>query len=226
MKAHEAVMKWVTDELTSGRLHIGDRLPGERQLAETLQVSRNSLREALRVLEALGTIRTSTGSGPQSGTMITADPEQALTLALNLQLATSHVGHDHIYEVRLLLETWAAAHSDPELGDWEQAGHLLERMDDPALSLEDFLQLDAEFHVTASRSAANPLISTLMEALRLSIFDHTVSRAKALPDWSATSERLRAEHRAVYEALRAGDAEEAAILLERHIRGYYLETQA
>src|SRR5688500_17922536 len=54
MKAHETVMGWVTAELQSGRLSIGDHLPGERALAETLHVSRGSLREALRVLEALG----------------------------------------------------------------------------------------------------------------------------------------------------------------------------
>ena len=53
MKAHEVVMAWVTEELTSGRLRIGDRLPGERTLAETLEVSRASLREALRVLDAV-----------------------------------------------------------------------------------------------------------------------------------------------------------------------------
>lgn len=102
-------MEWVTEELRSGRLHIGDHLPGERALAEALQVSRSSLREALRVLEALGTIRTATGSGPRSGTIITASPEQALTLALNLQLATSQVEHHHVYEMRLLLESWAAS---------------------------------------------------------------------------------------------------------------------
>ncbi len=79
MKAHEVVMTWVTDELSSGRLRIGDRLPGERALAETLGVSRASLREALRVLEALGAIRSSTGSGPNAGTIVTAAPEQALS---------------------------------------------------------------------------------------------------------------------------------------------------
>ena len=89
-------MAWVTEELTSGRLRIGDRLPGERTLAETLEVSRASLREALRVLEALGVIRSATGSGPNAGTIVTAAPAQALSLALNLQLATSHVEHRHI----------------------------------------------------------------------------------------------------------------------------------
>ena len=223
-KVHETVMDWVTAELRSGRLSIGDHLPGERVLAETLQVSRGSLREALRVLEALGTIRTSTGSGPNSGTIVTAAPEQALALALNMQLATRHVEHEHIYEVRLLLETWSAEHADLQGAEFTDAEALLDRMDDPELPLEAFLQLDALFHVTLARAAGNPLISTLMDALRTSIADHTLARAVALPDWSATAARLRSEHRAIYERMRADDREGAARQVREHIRGYYLET--
>ena len=224
MKAHEAVMNWVTGELSSGRLRIGDHLPSERALAETLKVSRSSLREALKVLEALGTIQASTGSGPRSGTVVTAAPEQGLALALNLQLATSHVEHSHVYEVRLLLETWAARNSDPSRGDWDAAARLLELMDQPGTSVPEFLRLDAEFHVAISQAASNPLISTLMDALRTSIADHTLTRAQALPDWEATAARLRGEHRAIFDALRRGDGDKAADLVHQHIRGYYLET--
>ncbi|WP_125099988.1 FadR/GntR family transcriptional regulator [Leucobacter chromiireducens] len=226
MKAHEVVMNWVTSELASGRLHIGDHLPGERALAETLQVSRSSLREALRVLEALGTITTATGSGPRSGTIITAAPEQAFALSLNLELATQRVEHVHVTETRLLLEHWAALHSAPEQVDQAAASALLARMDEPGLSIEEFLALDAEFHATLSRAAGNPLISTLMEALRLAIADHTAMLARALPEWQSTAQRLRSEHRAILAALSGGDGAGAGELLREHIAGYYSETTA
>lgn len=226
VKAHESVMDWVTEELRSGRLKIGDHLPSERALSETLGVSRSSLREALRVLEALGTISTATGSGPRSGTIITAAPGQALSLSVTLQLVTNQVGHHDIYETRQLLEGWAALHSSAERGDWDVAEALLEKMDDPSLPLEDFLRFDAEFHVVISKGAENPLISTLMEALRLSVADHTVARARALPDWRATSARLQKEHRAILAALRAGESTVAATLIKDHIEGYYEETAA
>ena len=217
-------MNWVTAELSSGRLRIGDHLPSERSLAETLQVSRSSLREALKVLEALGTIQAATGSGPRSGTVVTAAPEQALALALNLQLATSHVEHSHVYEMRLLLETWGAEHSDPDRGDWESVEQLLKLMDDPSIPVAEFLRLDAQFHVTVSRTAGNPLISTLMDALRTSIADHTLARAQALPDWERTAKRLRSEHHAILDALRRGERGTAADLVRQHIQGYYTET--
>ena len=226
MKAHEVVMNWVTSELASGRLHIGDHLPGERALAETLQVSRSSLREALRVLEALGTITTATGSGPRSGTIITAAPEQAFALSLNLELATQRVEHVHVTETRLLLEHWAALHSAPEQVDQAAASALLARMDEPGLSIEEFLALDAEFHATLSRAAGNPLISTLMEALRLAIADHTAMLARALPEWQSTAQRLRSEHRAILAALSGGDGAGAGELLREHIAGYYSESTA
>ena len=224
-------MQWVTDELSAGRLSIGDHLPSERALAETLKVSRGSIREALRVLEALGSIRSSTGSGPRAGTVITAAPEQALSLALNLQLATSQVEHPHVFEMRLLLEDWAVRNVGPENADpqhpvWMKAEKLLDMMDDPALPVADFLTLDAQFHVALSHAANNPLASTLMDAMRTAIEDHTVERAQALPDWEATSKRLRSEHRAILDAARNGRADTAADLLKEHIRGYYAETSA
>lgn len=225
MKAHETVMEWVTGELRSGRLRIGDRLPSERALAETLGVSRSSLREALRVLEALGTISSATGSGPRSGTVITAAPEQALALSLGLQLATRQVGHHDVFEVRQLLEGWSARHSDPGRVDWAAATRLLELMDAPDLAVEQFLALDAQFHVLLSTAADNPLISTLMDALRSSVAGHTLARARALPDWPATSHRLRVEHRGILDALCAGRREEAAALISAHITGYYEETE-
>lgn len=225
MKSHEMVMAWATNELSEGRLRIGDRLPGERALAETLGVSRSSVREALRVLEALGSIRSSTGSGPGSGTVITAAPEQALSLALNLQLATNHVEHRHIVAVRTLLETWAAEHSNPQPGDWAEAEHLLALMDDPDLPIEQFLIHDAQFHVALSRTAGNPLISTLMESLRISVSEHTAARARSIPDWSVAAARLRAEHHEILRTIRAGERERGAELLRAHIEGYYRQTE-
>lgn len=224
-RAHETVLAWVTGELQSGRLHIGDHLPPERSLAETLGVSRSSLREAIRVLEALGTVQSARGSGPRSGTIVTAAPAQAVALALNLQLASDQLRFQDLVEVRLMLETGAARCVDPAHADWTSSEQLLDRMDEPGLGLEEFLRLDAEFHVSISRAASNPLVSTLMDALRFVISEHTLARARGVRDWPGLAGRLRREHRAVFEALRAGDGAGAAVLLEDHIRGYYSETQ-
>ena len=73
-KAWESVLARIEERLVDGRLRPGDHLPPERTLAAELGVARSSVREAVRVLEAMGLIRTQTGSGPSSGAIIIARP--------------------------------------------------------------------------------------------------------------------------------------------------------
>ena len=54
MRTHELVLQWIEKQLSDGDLTLGGRLPGERTMAEQLQVSRTSVREAVRILEAMG----------------------------------------------------------------------------------------------------------------------------------------------------------------------------
>ncbi|WP_438803621.1 FadR/GntR family transcriptional regulator [Microbacterium hominis] len=76
-RAWQTVLTKIEDDLLEGRLAPGDRLPGERDLAASLGVGRSSVREALRVLEVMGLIRTATGSGPNAGAIITTTPTVA-----------------------------------------------------------------------------------------------------------------------------------------------------
>ncbi|WP_203136106.1 FadR/GntR family transcriptional regulator [Microbacterium sp. JZ31] len=221
MKSHDVVLRWFTEELTSGRLGVGDQLPSERALAAQLGQSRNTLREALRVLEVLGAIESGTGSGPRAGTFVTASHGEAISTVFRLQLATRQVTPEDVFRVRLALETQAAVQSRPDRGDWDAAAALLDRMDDPELPEAEFLGLDAQFHVLCSRAADNTLLSVLMDALRTVIADHTLERAAAVSDWPTVAARLQDEHRSVLEALRRGRGGAAADLLDRHIRGYY-----
>ena len=73
-KAWRIVLDRIESDLMSGELGPGDRLPPERELATTLGVGRSSVREALRVLEVMGLIRTGTGSGPTAGAIIIGTP--------------------------------------------------------------------------------------------------------------------------------------------------------
>lgn len=65
-RAWERVLARIEADLVNGRIVPGQPLPGERALAEELQVGRSSVREAMRVLEALGLLRAQTGSGPEA----------------------------------------------------------------------------------------------------------------------------------------------------------------
>src|SRR6478735_4634952 len=129
MRTHQLVLHWIEDRLSAGDLAVGGRLPAERALAEQLQVSRTSVREAIRILEAMGVVRSGVGSGPDAGTVVISDPTAALGSALRLHVATQHLPVADIVETRVLLESWAAARARADAPELEQAAALLDEMD-------------------------------------------------------------------------------------------------
>ncbi|WP_026552704.1 FCD domain-containing protein [Arthrobacter sp. H20] len=229
MRNHELVLAWIEAELAAGRLAVGQRLPGERAVAEQLNVSRASAREGIRVLEAMGVVRAGVGSGPGAGTVITANPAVALGSALRLHVASSHLPVEDIVQTRLLLETWAAGHAEGSAPSMMTAGDLLGEMDRPGLTTAEFLRLDALFHVAVAEAAGNVLISAMMSSLRGSIESYTQQLTSRLPNWHSTADRLRSEHRAIYHAIVAGADDDgapnadASTLVANHIEGFYRE---
>ncbi len=226
MRSHEIVLEWVERELAARRLTLGGRLPGERALAEELGVSRAAVREGLRVLEALGVVRSAVGSGPTAGTFVVAEPSVAWSAALRLHLASDHLRTADIVQTRVLLETWSAEHVEPGTAEVARAAALLTEMDDPALPLEDFLERDAAFHVALASAAGNVLVAAMMASIRDAIRGYTLALARAVPEWAATAGRLRAEHRAIQSAAELGDGARMAELLRAHIEGYYRDAAA
>ena len=222
-RTHELVLRRIEDDLTAGRIAVGQRLPGERGLAEELGVSRASVREAIRVLEAVGLVRTAVGSGAEAGAVIVSEPSSAITSTLRFHLASSHLLVAEIVETRLLLESWAVrvAARAGEPARFATAEGLLDAMDDTALSPEAFHQLDAEFHVELTRLAGNGLVEAVMAALRESIQGYVLAAVPMLDDWRVTARKLRREHRRVLSAVRDGNGDEAARLVTRHIEGFY-----
>jgi GntR family transcriptional repressor for pyruvate dehydrogenase complex len=223
MKTHQLVLAWIEDQLSEGRLAVGGRLPAERSLAEQLQVSRTSVREAIRILEAMGVVRAGVGSGPEAGTVVISDPTAALGSALRLHVATQHLPVADIVETRVLLESWAVSHAKPDSPELTGAARLLAEMDAEAVAVAQFLALDVRFHLALADAAGNAVVSAMMGSLRESITGYASRLTANLPDWDATAARLRAEHHAILAAVQNDDGERAAELVAAHIEGYYRE---
>ncbi|PZF85333.1 FadR/GntR family transcriptional regulator [Jiangella anatolica] len=223
MRTHELVLRQVEADLAAGRLRLGDRLPGERALAGQLGISRPSVREAIRVLEAMGVVRTAVGSGPDAGAVIVADPASPLTATLRLHLATSHLPMGDIVQTRVLLESWAVREAAGRASPSQVAAaqQLLDAMDDPELPRERFHLLDAEFHVALAALAGNVLVSTIMASLREAIHGYVIAAVPTMAEWSPIATLLRSQHQAVLDAVAAGDGELAARLVADHIEGFY-----
>ncbi|WP_404287123.1 FadR/GntR family transcriptional regulator [Glutamicibacter arilaitensis] len=228
-RAYQVVLESVEADLRSGKLAIGDQLPGERALAEQHQISRASVRDAIRVLDVLGLVRTSTGSGPNSGAVIISNPSAGISQALRMHLAAKGINVREIVESRILMETWAAqmnprnpAHAQQVI---DRTAVLIMRMDDPQLSREAFHRIDAEFHVLLASMAGNSVVETMMESLRNSISQYV---SEAIPDdesWQPIVRVLRRQHKAIHHAFATNQRERAAQLLEEHITWFYSQTR-
>lgn len=229
-RAYETVLNSIEADLRAGRIKLGDQLPGERALAETHGISRASVRDAIRILDAMGVVRTSTGSGPNSGAVVISEPAIGLSAALRLHVASRQLSVADIVESRILLETWAAESADlttdPGRSDavLQRAGALLGEMDAPGLDREDFHALDAQFHVLLSSLAGNAVIEAMMESLRLSIADYVSESVPGDKDWDKIATVLRAQHHRIHEAVSAGAGKRAAELLREHIQWFYTES--
>jgi GntR family transcriptional regulator, transcriptional repressor for pyruvate dehydrogenase complex len=225
-RAWETVLHHVEARLLAGDLEPGDHIPPERTIAADLGVGRSSVREAVRVLEVLGLIRTQTGSGPGAGAIIIAQPAGGMSALMRLQVAASGFPIADVVKTRLLLETaiareLAETHPSPSLAE---SVTLLDAMDSATLTPDEFLALDAAFHVSLAEASGNQVVTSMMTGLRDSIESYVLAGAPSLPDWAATVIRLRAEHRCIIEAISGGDANAASAGIHSHISGYYAET--
>lgn len=220
--AYEMVLAHVEERLTSGEWRPGDRLPPERELAATLGASRQAVREALRVLQAQGVIRSQVGTGADSGTVVVPAPARALGRVLALHLAVDSFPVDDVTEARVMLERFSAGlaarrRSASDLLEWTAALDVMDADLDPAA----FSDADIAFHVAIAAAAGNRLVGELTRAIRESVRGMLLEAMQSQGDWRALRERLRAEHREIHAALADGDPTLAADRIEAHIRAFH-----
>lgn len=227
-RTYELVLDRIEEQIATGRLRVGDRLPGERDLAAALGVSRVAVREAIRVLQAMGLISQATGSGRESGTILTAAPGDALTRLIRLHVLVASVDSDDVVRARITLERESAAlaakHASED--DRQRLVAALATMEDPQTSVEGFNDADTDFHVAIARAGGNTLVAELTTALRNAMRPTLLKHLRANSDFPAVARRLSAEHRAIYDAVASGDADAAAALVAAHIEGFYGEFEA
>ncbi|MDN5653883.1 MAG: GntR family transcriptional regulator, partial [Kocuria sp.] len=108
-KTYTIVLQNIEDRLRNGELAVGDRLPAERALAEEFGISRASVREAIRVLDAMGLVRSGVGSGPSAGAVVVSAPSAALGWGLRMHLASNFLPVGDVVATREQLESQAAA---------------------------------------------------------------------------------------------------------------------
>jgi GntR family transcriptional repressor for pyruvate dehydrogenase complex len=221
-RAFEEVIRKIELSIADGRLRVGDRLPPERRLAEQLAVSRTSVREALRVLDAVGIIRAQRGQGSDSGSVLTAGADGGLASFFRVYAELLRIPLAELVVAREALECAAAAEAARDAGA-EQVESLREAVDrmDASTTPDEFLACDLAFHVGLARASGNAALTLLMEALREAIASHMRDALQQVGEWDPERRRLAAEHREILDDVVRRDAAAASASVSRHIRGFY-----
>ena len=215
----DVVIEGIKDMIISGELGPGDRLPIEKDLAAAFGVSRGPLREGVRALVLLGVLGTRRGSGTYVTSLDAARLLSPVGFLVDLYQPSSSA---HLSAVRRVLEVEAVGHAATAVDQAELdiLTAILEDIDrdlahDPdGPVLQAVIDADSRFHATIARAGGNPVLAALVESL--------VGRTFRSRLWRAIHERganrqTQAEHRAILEALRRGDADAARIQMAAHL---------
>ena len=171
------IINQISQAILNGDFKLGDKLPSEAELCETLGVGRNSLREAIRMLNAMGVVETKRGQGTFLQNTIAHDVFNPLIFRLILEQKTS----SDIYELRVMIESIIVimaiqnATNDEIIAIKKLINKTDMLLQSSNTSIEDLVDLDVAFHMAVVKSVHNSLIEAIMENLIL-MFKPSIKR--------------------------------------------------
>ncbi|RRN65190.1 FadR/GntR family transcriptional regulator [Caulobacter sp. 602-1] len=203
-RRYQQVAKQIIELIESGEFAPGSRLPGERELAERLGVSRVTVREAEIALEAQGYIAVKTGSG------VYVRPRRPADLS-----PLTEVDAFELTTVRAVVEAESAALA--ALNMTPEAMVLLEdTMRVMAGNDEAAEEADERFHLLIAESSGSPIIEHFVRTLwRMRNEAPRVVQVYSNVCKSGFEDRIE-EHRAVYDAIRNRDPNAARLAMREH----------
>ncbi|MGH3588478.1 MAG: FadR/GntR family transcriptional regulator [Pseudonocardia sp.] len=216
-QAQQAIQERVKELILEKGLASGDPMPTEAELVEQLRVSRNSVREALKALQALGIVEIRHGFGTYVGECSLDPFADALVFRGRKSIRGDRQELREIIDLRQALEIGLM-------------GQLITTVDDAALArLRDRLRdleehagqgpagdaADRAFHDELYASLGNQLMSQLLRVF----WDVYHDLSRELPPVEEDHDDIIAVHRAIYDAVAAGDAARAGAAIDDHFRG-------
>ncbi|WP_313807075.1 FadR/GntR family transcriptional regulator [Sphingobium sp.] len=209
VKLYQRVAHQIEQGIRTGQYLVGTRLPPERDLADTFQVSRPTIREAMIALEIRNFVEVRHGSGIYVSNSRPVDRAPA----------ELDVGAFELIEARLMFEGEAAALAAKVMTDEElaQVGKILLRMEALDATFDEEMKLDRDFHMAIAEGTRSSLVAQTIEHLwdlreQSPLCRHMFDQARS----SGIIPRPH-EHRRIYEALMARDADRARAAMRAHL---------
>lgn len=212
-RPHERIAQQIGEQIRDGRLVRGQKLPTEREMSERFGVGRGMIREAMRMLDAMGLVESRQGSG----IYVRNNPIPSISRALTFSVTPEEQSIAALFEFRTILETAAAAQAACRRTEAQARA-----ITSAAAHTEEVAKLrdgeawnaaDTAFHHAISEASGNPYLTVAIDAVRQ--MHHGVLRLIADLPGSATAAE---QHRGIASAIAAGHAADAAEGMRAHIR--------
>ncbi|MFR6393151.1 MAG: FadR/GntR family transcriptional regulator [Roseburia sp.] len=209
-REYKRVMAFVKDGIRSGEFRVGSKLPTEREMAETLGMSRPSIREALKSMENIGLIESQQGSG----NYICCNMEKSLSEVINMMLLLQQIDKDELAEARCLLEHAIGLLAAKNMGkqDFAELKALAESMQNA--DQQRSYEIDREFHQKLILGSGNRFMITIMQVFS-EIYKESIRKGWENAD-AEKFEKMWKLHVEIAEAIETGD-QKKSMLPYRHI---------
>lgn len=217
-KASEEIYEQIRRLIIDGEIEPGQRLPSERRMMEQMQRSRATIREALRLLEQEGYIRTQPGS---SGAIIQKPNVDNAVQSLESIMSIQQLTMDNILEFRRMTESTGArlASERRTKQDLERMRDILQRAKEAVGNRERFIELDLAFHSAVAEAAHNAMYVIMLQVCRKMIGEaltDLMNKGTSM-EIEARYRRIQDAHEEIYRAIgeRQGDIVEQ--IINRHL---------
>ena len=216
-KASDVLARELRERILSGELVEGTALPAERELVKQTQMSRATVREALRILEVQNLVRVRAGRA--GGAFVQRPTTNGMASSVSMLIRGQRIKLADLMETREALEPFCAEsaarkRTDEDLELLDRAN---EEIADPGADLSAFLQANLDWHVGVAMASHNELLIGFMTALSQAIYAGTENAA--FVDDTVRTVTARA-HRSITTAIRSRDADAAGRRMRRHVHSY------
>lgn len=212
-KTYEYVFDYFWQQIMSKKLKINDKIHTEREIAEKLGVSRNSVREVMHMLEITGLIECMQGSG----NYVRCDPMEYMLKSVNMVMALMEIDYSEIFHIRIGYEYAAIklAIEEATAEELEELHQILQKMDQP-MSSKESAKLDVEFHHKLVSASHNRML-ILYNSMLYNLMDQFIEnfRTKILMN-KTRAEQLGRSHWGIYQGLLDKDLSAAMKAFDRH----------
>lgn len=214
-RVYEDVLEQITKLIARGKINPGDRLMGEREMANALGVSRTTLREALRTLEHLGLVEIK----PGGGTFVKDQNLNQVIAPLALALSVEQNSFHDLWEIRFSLEVTAAGLAAERVTaeSLQFIADALQEMrncwPDPAM----ISKADLRFHYMIAQASGNTMMARLLQTFAVHLFEMSLKAGYSRFLHDQEGVQTIAEHSEIFQAIRNRNPEKARRYMMEHL---------